>query len=140
MVVKSSGGLRSPLADFGGLGGPTGGLLADWRTGGLLVLLATPREGQNCQFSQSVSQFSCHSTRGSEQCQSVQSADFMVGFLADFWRTSGGLLADFWRTLADFWRTGWRTLADWRTWQSTGGLDNRAPGMSYLWRRARRHG
>eukprot|EP00665_Eupelagonemidae_sp_cell47_P016990 gene16990-biopygen10635 len=36
MVVKSSGGLRSPLADFGGLGGPAG-RLADWRTlaGGL---------------------------------------------------------------------------------------------------------
>eukprot|EP00665_Eupelagonemidae_sp_cell47_P016040 gene16040-biopygen12714 len=35
-VVKSSGGLICPLADFGGLGGPGGGL-ADWRTlpGGL---------------------------------------------------------------------------------------------------------
>eukprot|EP00665_Eupelagonemidae_sp_cell47_P012485 gene12485-biopygen12896 len=52
-VVKSSGGLICPLADFGGLGGPAGGL-ADWRTlpGGLwrtggIQFLATPREGHN---------------------------------------------------------------------------------------------
>eukprot|EP00665_Eupelagonemidae_sp_cell47_P017963 gene17963-biopygen6835 len=90
MVVKSSGGLRSPLADFGGLWGTAGGLLADtgglladwrtsgglWRTGGsatqLAVLLCHPTRGSE-QFSQSVSSVSFLATPGEgHNSQSVQ--------------------------------------------------------------------
>eukprot|EP00665_Eupelagonemidae_sp_cell47_P014976 gene14976-biopygen11360 len=93
-VVKSSGGLILPLADFGGLWGPAGGL-ADWRTlpGGLW------RTGELlADFWRTLADF------GEPEDFWRTLADF-GGLLAD----SGGLLADIWRTSgfrAGFWRTG----------------------------------
>eukprot|EP00665_Eupelagonemidae_sp_cell47_P007168 gene7168-biopygen257 len=94
MVVKSCGGLIRPVADFGGLGGPAGGL-ADWRTsGGLLadrsVLLATPREGHNSQFS----------TTPRDGGTSWRTLAGSGGLLADWLADFGGLadLAVHWRT------------------------------------------
>eukprot|EP00665_Eupelagonemidae_sp_cell47_P016027 gene16027-biopygen7136 len=125
-----------PLADFGGLGGPAGGL-ADWwrpsgglwRTGGSATqlaallchprrgsvsvsFLATPREGHNSSVS--VSQFLATPREGGTPSRTSG------GLPADFWRTSGGLLADSGGLLADFWRTSGGLLADF--WRTFGGL------------------
>eukprot|EP00665_Eupelagonemidae_sp_cell47_P017740 gene17740-biopygen4281 len=108
MVVKSSGGLRGPLADFGWRTladwRTSGGLLADWRTSvGLLAdrvsLPATPREGHNSSVS-SVSQ-SVSSVFLPLHAREGLPGGLLADILADFgglWRTSGGLAGGLWRT------------------------------------------
>ena len=57
--------------------------------------------------------------------QGLAESGGLADFLADFWRTSWRTLADSGGLLAD-WLADFGGLADWRTWQSTGGLDNHA--------------
>eukprot|EP00665_Eupelagonemidae_sp_cell47_P017322 gene17322-biopygen1697 len=101
----------SPVADFGGLGGPAGGLADFWRTladwgkcksaGGLVT---TPREGHNSSVSVQFSFLPLHA-RTTTASQAVSRLSVPVPFLADFLadfgglrRTSGGLAGGLWRT------------------------------------------